>query len=282
MSISMDKKLRTRIASGLTMAAVLIACLYISIYTFICIILLLTLLGAWEYQNLIQKYPYNQHHTPTEEKWLLMLVSSIVYLLIAGTAAQLLELKQLAWILPIIFCLFLKELFAGAENPFVRVGFNLIALAYIALPFGLMIAVANYNNTFNPNRIFGIFALLWANDVMAYFTGKAFGKTPLFKRVSPNKTWEGSMGGGLSTLLIAIILGQLFPQAFSTTVWLGIGLIVAVFGSLGDLVESLFKRSIGVKDSGNIMPGHGGILDRFDAVIFAMPFIYAFLILVKA
>ncbi|MGB0931093.1 MAG: phosphatidate cytidylyltransferase, partial [Chitinophagales bacterium] len=112
----------------------------------------------------------------------------------------------------------------------------------------------------------------------AYLVGRLIGKTALFPRISPNKTWEGSIGGAVGGLIIAAALPYVFPTDFGANVWYCVAVVAILFGSLGDLVESMFKRSLGVKDSGNLLPGHGGILDRFDALFFAIPFIYAVIV----
>ncbi len=115
---------------------------------------------------------------------------------------------------------------------------------------------------------------------MAYFVGSQLGRRKLFERISPKKTWEGTIGGGLCTVLIAWGLSFLIDD-FTVTQWIALGAVAAVFGTLGDLVESMLKRSVGVKDSGNLLPGHGGLLDRFDAFIFALPFYWLTLMLLK-
>lgn len=121
-----------------------------------------------------------------------------------------------------------------------------------------------------------VFIFLWANDTGAYCSGSLFGKHKLFPRVSPGKSWEGSIGGAIIVLLVAWLIGYLDAQngnesGLTILQWMGLGLVVVVFGTWGDLVESLFKRTLGVKDSGNILPGHGGMLDRFDSSLMAMP-----------
>lgn len=146
---------------------------------------------------------------------------------------------------------------------------------YIILPFILLMKLPFINNTFNPQIIIGIFILIWTNDTFAYIVGKSFGKTKLFERISPKKTIEGFIGGLVFTMVGSYIL-SLYFTFFSPVTWIMTGLIVGFFGTIGDLIESKFKRTAGVKDSGKIMPGHGGILDRLDSVIFAIPFLYLF------
>jgi phosphatidate cytidylyltransferase len=137
-----------------------------------------------------------------------------------------------------------------------------------------------YNSENNARIILGFFILIWSNDTFAYLVGRSVGKTKLFQRISPGKTWEGTVGGVICTQGIAYALSIYFTE-LEPIHWHVVAVIVSVFGTLGDLVESMFKRSLGVKDSGNILPGHGGILDRFDAVLVAAPFVVAYLSLVR-
>jgi phosphatidate cytidylyltransferase len=125
----------------------------------------------------------------------------------------------------------------------------------------------------------GFFVLIWGNDTFAYLSGMAFGKHKLFERISPKKTWEGAIGGGLFSVVAAIVLSFFFEE-LNVYEWMGFALTIIIFGSFGDLFESLIKRSVGIKDSGTIMPGHGGILDRFDSILMAAPFAYIYIIFV--
>jgi phosphatidate cytidylyltransferase len=180
------------------------------------------------------------------------------------------------------FLLLILELFLKASLPFNNVALVLFSVFYLALPFSLLSRFTSYSNTenFTPNVVAGILFLTWANDSFAYLVGSKIGKTPFFLRVSPKKTWEGTIGGGIFCMITAGIIAQFFTQ-LGLIDWLIVGGIIAVFGTLGDLVESLLKRSVGVKDSGSFMPGHGGFLDRFDAFIFCIPFVYFYLSFVK-
>lgn len=181
------------------------------------------------------------------------------------------------------FIFLIIELYLKAELPFNNVALILLSLIYIPLPFLLFddIFMKVYGNSnFSPNIIAGMLFLTWANDSFAYIVGSQIGKTPFFSRISPKKTWEGTIGGGICCMIMAGIVAQFFTQ-LGLIDWLIIGSIIAVFGTIGDLVESLLKRSVGVKDSGTFMPGHGGFLDRFDAFIFCIPFVYVYLSFVK-
>ena len=144
---------------------------------------------------------------------------------------------------------------------------------YITLPFILLLSIPNFITPAKYEIVLAIFIMIWSNDTFAYLVGKSIGKHKLLERVSPKKTIEGFIGGMVFTIIASIIISQ-FYTFFNVTLWIITAIIISLFGTLGDLVESKFKREAGVKDSGNIMPGHGGILDRLDSVIFVVPFLY--------
>ena len=163
------------------------------------------------------------------------------------------------------------ELFLESETPFQNIGAVLTGALYVGLPLALLLSIATPGGVYNPYRVFGLLWLVWTNDTMAYFTGTWFGKNKLYERISPKKTWEGTIGGVLGTLLMAWVLSQYFSD-YSASAWLALGAIASAIGTVGDLVESMLKRHAGVKDSGDLLPGHGGMLDRFDSFIFMLPF----------
>lgn len=148
-------------------------------------------------------------------------------------------------------------------------------IGYIILPFVLITKIPFVENSYNPNIILSIFILIWVNDTFAFLVGKTFGKHKLFEKVSPKKTIEGFVGGFIFSIVTGIILAQ-FLMLQSYIHWIFIAVLASVFGTLGDLVESKFKRIANVKDSGNIMPGHGGVLDRLDSIIFVAPIVFLF------
>ena len=185
--------------------------------------------------------------------------------------------KTINILLLLFFLLLIIELFLKAVLPFNNVALIIFSLFYIVIPFSLFPHFCFSKMWgFTPNVVAGMLFLTWANDSFAYLIGSRIGKTPFFLRISPKKTWEGTIGGAVMCLVTSAIIAQFFTQ-LSLTNWMVIGAIVAIFGTIGDLVESLLKRSVGVKDSGNFMPGHGGFLDRFDAFIFCIPFVYFYL-----
>lgn len=160
-------------------------------------------------------------------------------------------------------------------KPFTSIAFTFLGIIYVALPFSLLNMAIFFDGSYHYELILGSLFILWASDTGAYFSGRMFGRRKLFERVSPKKTWEGSIGGAL----LAIATGMLFSyftHTFQPWQWFCFSAIIVVAGTYGDLVESLFKRSISVKDSGRSIPGHGGFLDRFDGLLIAAPFIVAF------
>jgi phosphatidate cytidylyltransferase len=148
-------------------------------------------------------------------------------------------------------------------------------LGYVILPFLLISKIPFGKDGFNPQIIIGIFILIWTNDTFAYIVGKSIGKHKLYEKISPKKTIEGFIGGVLFSIIAGYFISKYYTES-AIVIWLIIAAIVAVFGTIGDLIESKFKRIAGVKDSGKIMPGHGGVLDRLDSIIFAAPFVYLF------
>jgi phosphatidate cytidylyltransferase len=177
---------------------------------------------------------------------------------------------------PIFSLIFLIQLYRKEENAFISLAFTFLGIIYIAIPNSMLVVSAYSKGSYSWQIVVGILLLVWANDTGAYFTGKAFGRHKLFARISPRKTWEGSVGGLLLALLIALVESYFFSDLYIWQ-WFCISIIVVVTGTLGDLVESMFKRSIEIKDSGSSIPGHGGFLDRFDSLMFSVPFVTVFL-----
>ena len=184
------------------------------------------------------------------------------------------------YLLTIVY-LFIAELYTGNKNAINDWAYTMLPQMYIALPFSMINVLAFETSAFDGQIHYdmllplSIFIFLWTNDTGAYCSGSLFGKHKLFPRISPAKSWEGSIGGGIFVIIAAIIIGYIANDGaahrLSIPGWVGLGVVVAFFGTWGDLVESLFKRTLGVKDSGTILPGHGGMLDRFDSSLMAIP-----------
>ena len=174
----------------------------------------------------------------------------------------------------------LKDLFTFKRIPLFETKRYITTTFYLSSGFVFMLLIANFNNTFTPLLLLGAFILVWVNDSAAYLVGKNFGKQKLFPSISPKKTVEGFLGGLLFACIASYFIA-IYTETLSSTEWLIMAIIISVFGTFGDLIESKFKRQAEVKDSGVIMPGHGGLLDRLDSIIFAAPFIYLFLSIIS-
>ena len=264
-----------RALTALLFAIILIAGINLHPVGFIATFIGIALLATYEFYGLVKK----ANATPQVVTGMIAVV-----LLFAAVASHNYCDKTLLFqvLLLLVFLIFIIELYRKKENPFANIAFTILGLIYAALPFALLIYLVFQNGVenFRPDIVMGIFIMVWVNDTGAYLVGVNFGKHRLFERISPKKSWEGSIGGGIATLLAAWGCSY-FSQELSFVLWISVGLIVAVVGGLGDLVESLFKRSIQVKDSGTILPGHGGILDRFDAILIVAPMVFVFLEIVK-
>lgn len=156
----------------------------------------------------------------------------------------------------------------------------IILIFYLISSTIFLTLIPTYSGTFNPDLIVGVFVLIWTNDTFAYLVGKNFGKTKLYEKISPNKTIEGFLGGVIFNCIAGYFLFY-FTKYLNVEFWLGLAILLSIFGTLGDLIQSKFKRQAGVKDSGKLMPGHGGLFDRLDSIIFSSPFVYAYLLIIN-
>lgn len=222
------------------------------------------LLGVIEFHNLFNKDPKIQIN--------IHLANCIVILSGAILTFSLTSLFYLPFIvfIPFIFLILLiAELYRKKEQPIINIALPMMSFLYVVIPLVMAMTFQKVTGSKFPYLAM-MFILIWTNDTFAYLCGRAFGKTKLFERISPNKTWEGTIGGIICTFLM-VVLATLIFKIPDPIFWYIAVLFIAPAGIFGDLVESLFKRNLGIKDSGNIMPGHGGILDRFDAALFAIP-----------
>lgn len=258
----------------------------VSEWSFTLLFVVISFLSLWEYGGLV----FSKEPEGALGRKLLLLVLGIApfaaFCALKGLASHQATL-MLASTLLLAPMVFLYELFHKSTRPFENVGLSLLTIPYIAGPYSLVLYLgAVGNSAFSPWLVLAVLLMVWANDVFAYFIGSQIGKTKLFERISPKKTWEGSIGGFVCCMLVGAGAGLLIPASYIPyklhwVDWMVIGGICSIFGSLGDLVESMLKRSLGVKDSGTLLPGHGGLLDRFDAFMFVVPFV-AFYVMVFA
>jgi phosphatidate cytidylyltransferase len=232
------------------------------------IICLLSLLEFYKLVGLDGMIPLKSYGTFSG-----LFIFSSTFLIETGRVSS----KYYFLILPVIFFVFFIKLYKKNEQkPFTNIAYTFLGILYVALPFSLLNFTIMVDGYYYPYIVLGLLILIWASDSGAYFFGVNFGRTKLFSRISPKKTWEGLAGGFISAILISLVIAH-FTDVLTKFQWIGIALIIVVAGTFGDLVESLFKRSIAIKDSGTALPGHGGFLDRFDGLLLATPFIVAFL-----
>ena len=241
--------------------------------TFFLLFLVINLLCMWEFLGLAlpQKSVNDQFRMGIG---LLLGVTPLFYTMLLQSqwfVVPDLDMPPILLLTPLIFGIFILELFLNTPRPFASISHILLGTIYIGLPLSLLPFIAFENGYYVSRFLIALLLMIWLNDTGAYFVGKKHGKTPLFKRISPKKTWEGTLGGLVTVLLLCFILSA-FIDDLALWQWLVLGFVTFLFGSLGDLVESMFKRSLEVKDSGTLLPGHGGFLDRFDGFLFAIPF----------
>ena len=267
------KNFITRTITGVLFVAVLVGCFF-DATAMIVLFALITGLTLWEYSGLV-----NQWDDIQVNRFISVVAGVYLFLAMAGYCIGITTGSVFIPYLITVLYLIISELFTKAANPINNWAYTMLGQMYIALPLSTINilafpAQANQEVGYSYLLPLSIFIFLWVNDTGAYCTGSLFGKHKLFPRVSPGKSWEGSIGGAILVLVAAAIIGYLTEDninSISIPIWMGLGLVVVVFGTLGDLVESLFKRTLGIKDSGNILPGHGGMLDRFDSSLMAIP-----------
>ena len=280
------KNLITRAITGVIFVAAIVTC-FLRPEAMLFLFAVVTGLTTWEFCGLVDE------HVPavTTNRFICTVAAVYFYLAMGGYVSGLTPSAGvfIPYLLTIIY-LFVSELYLKQENPINDWAYTMLSQMYIALPFSLLNVLAFTASpeglvVFNPILPLSVFIFLWMNDTGAYCVGSLIGRHKLFPRISPGKSWEGSIGGAIVVLAVAYLIflfdsGQLthladagFRSSGMLTMeqWLGLGLVIVIFGTWGDLVESLLKRTLGVKDSGNILPGHGGMLDRFDSSLLAIP-----------
>ena len=269
-----------RAITGVIFVAVLVGCILGGPISFTILFALISALTINEFGNIVNRMEHTRMNKPISILAGLFLFLCFGYIGVVPGANEI--------FIPYLFLilyLFISELYKKQPNPLNNWAYAMMSQIYIALSYALLNVLAYHSSAtesvsqYNPILPLSIFIFNWVNDTGAYCTGMQFGKHRLFERISPKKSWEGSIGGAVFSIIAAIVLAHFFTF-LSTGVWIGLGLTVVVFGTWGDLTESLMKRTLGIKDSGNILPGHGGMLDRFDSTLMAVPAAVVYLYLV--
>ena len=271
------KEILVRTISGVLYISIIIIALFTSREWFMGLFFVLALITMSEFLKLVHLTSYLAYFLLAAAFYFLSYRvfdhRGIYLLLIASGFVNLFLLKDILWV---------RKIPMFEKKKYVTVVFYIIS----GFVFLTLIPVMSLSGIFMPELIVAVFVLVWANDTCAYLIGKNFGKHKLLERVSPKKTVEGFVGGLLGALFAGFIIFKVFQRftedviLYPLWVWIVMAIIVTFFGTIGDLIQSKFKRQAGVKDSGIIMPGHGGLYDRLDSIIYASPFVYAFLLIV--
>ena len=260
-----------RAITGLIFVAVLISCIIGSPLSFGVLFCIISAMATAEFCNLM-----NQQEGVKMNRNICVLGSMTLFLCFFYYGMNPAQTGIFIPYLIIIIYLMISELYLKKEHPLNSWAYAMLSQIYVGLPFALLNVLAFQSNGIGSGSEYlfilplSIFGFNWINDTGAYCTGMLLGKHPLFKRISPKKSWEGSIGGATLSVAASFALAHFFP-IMSTAAWVGMSLVVVVFGTWGDLTESLMKRHLGIKDSGNILPGHGGMRNRFDSAIMAIP-----------
>ena len=270
------KNLITRTITGAIFVILVIGSIIWNKWAFASLFFAFSIIGLWEFYQI-----FGQNIQTKIQKYFGLLAGAFLFVSIALCAFNFLEMKLLLINIPLLFIVFIVELFSGKENPINNISIVLTGIFYVVLPLSLLVLFINPGFVFGVEQstfLLGFFILIWSNDTFAYLCGSILGKHKLFERISPKKTWEGSIGGAVFTVLIAFVLSKVFNN-IDLIDWIIISIIIIISATIGDLIESMLKRSLKIKDAGSIFPGHGGMLDRFDAVFMAAPLVLLYLIL---
>lgn len=264
--------MKTRAITAFFFTLVMLGSIFLGVYTFSVFYLLLSLVALLEFYKMVKvggAFP---------QVGLGTIIAALIYLFIAAYHVFEIAPSYFLLLVPLVFVVFMAELYQKNSYPFANIGYTLLGWLYVTLPFCFFYALGFLTESGGYLYHFPLafLLMLWANDTGAYLFGMKFGKHKLFERHSPKKTWEGFLGGVFASLVIAVVMATQFA-GLPLWVWAGMAVIISCFGTLGDLVESMLKRSLNVKDSGAFLPGHGGFLDRFDGLLIAAPLVYVYL-----
>ncbi|NJN24524.1 MAG: phosphatidate cytidylyltransferase [Cyclobacteriaceae bacterium] len=263
--------LTQRVIVALIGVAVIISAIYWQAWSYFAIFLMISFLSLREFYKLVGLGGY------IPLAFWGTLSGMLIYTFTFLVQMHLVSNAVFYMIFPFTAIIYFIKLYKKSDvKPFTNIAYTFLGILYVAVPFSLLHIIAFCTGEYRFELVTGILLLTWASDTGGYFAGTLFGKTKLFLRISPKKSWEGFVGGALLTLLIAYLISG-YVDILPLWKWMTIGILTVIAGTYGDLIESLFKRSINIKDSGESLPGHGGFLDRFDALLLSLPFIAAFL-----
>ncbi len=267
--------LTKRTITGIILVSLIAGSIIGGPYSFMLLILIINVLSLQEFYHLFCA----ENISPDKPAGIILSLLLLITLALSISGNS--NWNMLLLNIPFTFGIFFKELYQRSVHPFHNIAFTFLGVIYITVPLCFLVSIAFFpvaNYTYHYQVPLGYFLILWANDTAAYFVGKTIGRHPLYKSLSPFKTWEGSIGGAIFAMITAYFASLYFITPHLGG-WIILSLIVIVTGTFGDLVKSMMKRSLNLKDSGNVLPGHGGMLDRFDSLLGSAPFVFCYLIL---
>lgn len=262
--------MKTRAITGFFFVLVMLASVLSGAYAFSIFFIVLSLFSLTEFYGLIGR------EKARPDRMGGILLGGAIFLAFAAFNLHLVRSFILLLPIPFLAFIYIRELYQKNEQPFYNISLTFLGVIYAVVPFVFFFNLGFLGGDYQYYLPMSFLFMLWANDTGAYLVGMKLGKTKLFERHSPKKTWEGFIGGVLLSIVVGLILHQYYPN-LNGWKWCTIAVIVSVFGTWGDLTESMLKRSFQVKDSGSLLPGHGGLLDRFDGLLLAAPLVYCFL-----
>ena len=268
------KKLITRTITGIVLVLLILTAVIASQYSFAVMFLLILTGGLIEFANLYRQSDIKPNH------WLIYLVSFFLFGTSFMVAKGLIGPKYFLALFPLFLLIMSAELYRKKPKPMENIAVTIFSIVYMAIP----IALINFlvfpeilpPHVYTPRMLIALFILIWTYDSGAYLFGVSLGKHRLFERISPKKSWEGAIGGTFTATVAAVIIAG-YIHEIQLIHWIAISILAVISSTFGDLTESMFKRYFQIKDSGQILPGHGGILDRFDSILFAVPVIVLYL-----
>ena len=278
------KNLWVRSVSGAVLVVVVLGAILWSKWSFAALLMAILIGGESEFYRMAQKAGYAPQKVLgfVAGAIILMVAFILMWLLDDSTTVSsqylIIAVGLALYIMMLIPVMFICELYRKSPTPIANIGSTLMGIVYVAMPLALLffIPLLLGRGVWDPWALIFYIFIIWANDVCAYLVGMSIGKHRLFQRISPKKSWEGFIGGLVGAMAMGYVASTFMEGTHA--IWIGMALIAAITGVFGDLVESLLKRSVDVKDSGNILPGHGGWLDRFDALLLSIPFVFIYLV----
>lgn len=275
--LKISRNLVSRVLTGIVFVSVILISIISGEYSFAAILCIIQGLALHEFYSIIER------SSSIDVGKQLNIIGGILgfigfFLYFSGIQSSIISFVP--YILYFIV-LFISELYLKKKDPILALAYSVLGQIYLAIPFSLVNYIAfEYNGGYHYAFILALFVFLWVNDSFAYVFGVTLGKHRMFERISPKKSWEGFAGGAFCTMIAGVVFSHFFLE-FSLIGWIGFALVVVAFGTFGDLIESLMKRTLNIKDSGTILRGHGGILDRFDSLILAIPAVSVYLAILK-